>query len=303
MWYSTYNSYFIYIWSNLPAPRSKMAASFKMDEFKVTNPNSEIESGLISELQKLDLTLNEARILLFLMTHGNSTASDVSRHTGIQRTETYNYISTLLSKGVVFSTFDRPQKYYALPIQEVIDCLVQTKQNALQAIAEKKKGYQEMVEAIVSSTVVLDSDKKESYQIVMGENSINSKIKRMLADAKEEVTILVTDRNLVNFYHAEITDQMIQLTRKGIRVKLRTPCKNATDYITAEGEEGGKGGPSPISLKTTAKVVPVNFVLVDNKDIILLLESNSFKKSELCGFYTNNLSMISVFRFIFDNLI
>ncbi|MGI0014563.1 MAG: hypothetical protein ACREBU_14150, partial [Nitrososphaera sp.] len=175
--------------------------------------------------------------------------------------------------------------------------------NALQAIAEKKKGYQEMVEAIVSSTVVLDSDKKESYQIVMGENSINSKIKRMLADAKEEVTILVTDRNLVNFYHAEITDQMIQLTRKGIRVKLRTPCKNATDYITAEGEEGGKGGPSPISLKTTAKVVPVNFVLVDNKDIILLLESNSFKKSELCGFYTNNLSMISVFRFIFDNLI
>ena len=47
----------------------------------------------------------------------------------------------------------------------------------------------------------------------------------------------------------------------------------------------------------------MNFVLVDNKDIILLLESNSFKKSELCGFYTNNLSMISVFRFIFDNLI
>jgi hypothetical protein len=124
----------------------------------------------------------------------------------------------------------------------------------------------------------------------------------MLDEAKEEVTILVTDRNLVNFYHAEITDRMIQLTTKGIRVKLRTPCKNATDYISAEGEDGEKSS-TPISLKTTAKVVPVNFVLVDNKDIILLLESNSYKKSELCGFYTNNLSMISVFRFIFDNLI
>lgn len=280
-----------------------MAASFKMDELKVSNPYSEVENGLIAELQKLDLTLNEARILLFLMTHGNSTASDVSRHTGIQRTETYNYISTLLSKGVVFSTFDRPQKYYALPIQEVIDCLVQTKQNALQQIAEKKKGYQQMIDSIVSNTVIQDSDKKESYQIVMGENSINSKIKRMLEEAKEEVTILVTDRNLVNFYHAEITDKMIQLTSRGVRVKLRTPCKNATDYITAEGEDGSKSSTTPISLKTTAKVVPVNFVLVDNKDIILLLESNSYKKSELCGFYTNNLSMISVFRFIFDNLI
>jgi len=268
----------------------------KMDEFKVANPNLDIENNLTAELQKLDLTLNEARILLFLMTHGNSTASDVSRHTGIQRTETYNYISTLLAKGVVFSTFDRPQKYYALPINEVIDCLVQTKQNALQTIAEKKKDYREMVEAILSNTIVPESDKKESYQIVMGENSINAKIKRMLADAKEEVTILVTDRNLVNMYHAEITDQLIQLTGKGVRVKLRTPSKNANDYLGSEDK-------SKISLKTTTKVVPVNFVLVDNKDIILLLESNSFKKSELCGFYTNNLSMISVFRFIFDNLI
>jgi HTH-type transcriptional regulator, sugar sensing transcriptional regulator len=269
----------------------------KMDEFKVTNPNMDVENSLVTELQKLDLTLNEARILLFLMTRGNSTASDVSRNTGIQRTETYNYISTLLAKGVVFSTFDRPQKYYALPINEVIDCLVQTKQNALQTIAEKKKDYQHMVEAILSTTVIPESDKKESYQIVMGENSINAKIRRMLTEAKEEITVLVTDRNLVNFYHAEITDQLIQLTSKGIRVKLRTPCKNANDYISTEGRD------SSISLKTTAKVVPVNFVLVDNTDIILLLESNSMKKSELCGFYTNNLSMISVFRFIFDNLI
>ncbi|HEX2557549.1 MAG TPA: helix-turn-helix domain-containing protein, partial [Nitrososphaera sp.] len=210
-----------------------------MDEFKASNPNSEIENTLIVELQKLDLTLNEARILLFLMIHGNATASDVSRHTGIQRTETYNYISTLLAKGVVFSTFDRPQKYYALAINEVIDCLVQTKQNALQSITEKKKGYQEMVDSIVSSTVVPESDKKESYQIVMGENSINAKIKRMLADAKEEVTILVTDRNLVNFYHAEITDQLIKMTTKGIRVKLRTPCKNANEYINPEDGDSG----------------------------------------------------------------
>jgi sugar-specific transcriptional regulator TrmB len=132
----------------------------------------------------------------------------------------------------------------------------------------------------------------------MGENSINAKIKKLLSEAKEEVTVLVTDRNLVNFYHAEITDQLIQLTSKGIHVKLRTPCKNASDYISAENHKS-----TPLSVKKTEKVVPVNFVLVDNKDIILMLESNSFKKAESCGFYTNNLSMISVFRFIFDNLI
>ena len=270
----------------------------KMDDLKPTNPHADIEAKLVIELQNLDLTLNEARILLFLVTHGNSAASDVSRHTGIQRTETYNYISTLLAKGIVFSTFDRPQKYYALPIDQVIDTLVQTKQNALLSIAEKKKIYHEMIENITRQMVIPEVDKKESYQIVMGENSINAKIKKLLSEAKEEVTVLVTDRNLVNFYHAEITDQLIQLTAKGIRVKLRTPCKNANDYISTES-----GATIPISVKMTEKVVPVNFVLVDNKEILLMLESNSFKKTESCGFYTNNLSMISVFRFIFDNLI
>jgi hypothetical protein len=34
----------------------------RMDEFKVSNPNMDIENNLVSELQKLDLTLNEARI-------------------------------------------------------------------------------------------------------------------------------------------------------------------------------------------------------------------------------------------------
>ncbi len=281
-----------------------MATVIKMDEFKATYPNSDIESNLIAELQKLDLTLNEARVLVFLMTHGNTTASDISRHTGIQRTETYNYISTLLAKGVVFSTFDRPQKYYSLPINEVIDCLVQTKQNALNTIAEKKKNYQEMIDSLTRAIIVPESDKKESYQIVMGENSINAKIKKLLAEAKQEVVVLVTDRNLVNLYHAEITDYLIQLTTKGIQCKLRTPCKNANDYIGGEnGNNNNNNTGAPFSLKTIDKAVPVNFVLVDNKDIIVLLENNSFKKSEMCGFYTNSLSMIPIFRFIFDNLV
>jgi len=273
-----------------------------MDDLQVTNPNLETENQLIAELQKLDLTLNEARILLFLITRGNASAAEVSRHTGIQRTETYNYISTLLNKGIVFSTFDRPQKYHALPISDVIDTLVQTKQNALSSLTDKKKDYQRLVDSIVSSTVVSATDRKESYQIVIGDNSINAKIKRMLDEAKEDVTVLVTDRNLVNFYHAEITDQLIKLTSKGVHVKLRTPCKNAMEYIGGD-EQSENPTDLAISLKTTAKIVPVNFVLVDNKDIILLLESQSSKKSELCGFYTNNMSMISIFRFIFDSLI
>jgi sugar-specific transcriptional regulator TrmB len=138
----------------------------EIDDGLITGrPDTEIVDRLADELQKLDLTPNETRILLFLMTHGHSTASEVSRHTGIQRTETYNYISSLLAKGVVFSTFDRPQQYYTLTMQEVIDCLVETKRNALQQMSEKKIEYQQIIDKIISNIVIPEAEKKATRSL------------------------------------------------------------------------------------------------------------------------------------------
>ncbi|MGI0048875.1 MAG: TrmB family transcriptional regulator [Nitrososphaera sp.] len=266
-----------------------------MDEnLEVINSYSQLEDDLAVELQKLGLTLNEARIILFLVIHKNSSANDISKHTKIQRTETYGYISSLLAKGLIFSTFDRPQKYSTLSMQEVIECLVQTKQSELNILSTKKQEYQQVVDRVANNMVAPSSETKESYQVIMGENSINAKVKRMLANAKEEITVLVTERNLINFYRAEIIDFLIQTATKGMRVKLLTPCKNAVYYLTNDNGEVS----TSVSLKVLSNEVPLNFVLVDNKEIVILLESPS-KKQDPGGFYTNNTSLVSAFGFIF----
>lgn len=43
------------------------------------------------------------------------------QHTGIDRVETRNYRSYLLNMDIVFSAFDRPQKFHALPVDQMID--------------------------------------------------------------------------------------------------------------------------------------------------------------------------------------
>jgi sugar-specific transcriptional regulator TrmB len=260
----------------------------------VINSYSQLENDLAVELQKLGLTFNEARIILFLMLHKNSNANDISKYTKIQRTETYGYISSLLSKGLIFSTFDRPQKYYTLSMKEVIECLVMTKQSELNILSTKKQEYQQVVDRVANTMVAPSSETKDSYQVIMGENSINAKVKRMLANAKEEIIILITERNLVNFYRAEIIDFLIETATKGMRVKLLTPCKNAVYYLTNDNGEVS----TSVSLKVLTNYVPLNFVLVDNKEIVVLLES-PMKKQDLGGFYTNNASLVSAFGFIF----
>jgi HTH-type transcriptional regulator, sugar sensing transcriptional regulator len=272
-----------------------MATSLGIDEnLEVINSYSQLENDLAVELQKLGLTFNEARIVLFLMLHKNSNANDISKYTKIQRTETYGYISSLLSKGLIFSTFDRPQKYYTPSMQEVIECLVLTKQSELNILSTKKQEYQQVVDRVANNMVTPSAETKDSYQVIMGENSINAKVKRMLSNAKEEITILVAERNLINFYRAEIIDFLIETATKGMRVKLLTPCKNAVYYLTNDNGEVS----TSVSLKVLSNDVPINFVLVDNKEIVVLLES-PMKKQDLGGFYTNNTSLVSAFGFIF----
>jgi hypothetical protein len=52
----------------------------------------------------------------------------------------------------------------------------------------------------------------------------------------------------------------------------------------------------------TKQTVPASFVLVDGKEIVVILEGQAVRKAELCAFYTNNLSLVSVFRFLFENV-
>jgi sugar-specific transcriptional regulator TrmB len=58
-------------------------------------------------------TAFEERIFDFLQSHGPCYAEDIRRYFGLQGAETYNFISSLICKGLVVSTFERPQKYFA----------------------------------------------------------------------------------------------------------------------------------------------------------------------------------------------
>lgn len=258
-----------------------------------------VQKKLLPDLQKLDLSLNEARILIYLMIRKHSTATDVSKYTGIGRTETYHYLSNLLSKGVVLSTFDRPQKYYALHYAEVVDCLVRSKQSALRSVSENKDEHQNMINSIVDGMVIPEQQGKESYQVIVGEDPMHAKIIRMLSSAESEVSMLLSDRYLVNLYYAEITDALLELHAKGIKVKLHTSCDKVSQLLS-EDVDGNIQKTVGLKVVNSAST-PVDFVIIDNKEMIIMLDNRSApgKKQDFCGFYTNNQSLVAAFKFMF----
>jgi sugar-specific transcriptional regulator TrmB len=242
-------------------------------------------------LQELGLALKEAKILIFLIIRKQSTAADISRYNDIGRTETYNHITNLMSKGMVFSNFDRPQKYYALPLDKAIDHLIEARRGTLQRLSESKTEYCRMLEQVSQNLTLSAVEEKNSYQILSGKNSLSSTVKRMVLDAKEELVMLLNEKTFVDFYHAGTIDDVVKLAKKGIAVRLQTSCRNTQEYIGT-----GQGN---ITINTIEDKM-VNFVLVDSRDIVVMLLGKT-EKAKLHGFYTNNLPIISVFKTFFEN--
>lgn len=248
---------------------------------------------LFEDLQELGLNSKEAKILLYLIIRKHSSAADISRHNDIGRTEAYNFISNLMKMGIVFSTFDRPQKYYALPLEQVFDHLIESRKMVLDRLAESKSEYCQMLDKISSSIVVSEAEERESYQVLGGENSITSAIKRIIASAHKELVIFVGERTLMHFYHAGLIDDTLGAVSRDVAVSLHTSCGRVSEFVN----------PDPRRDNLAIKTVPdttSDFVIVDNREIVVIMQDDKVERPRMQGFYTNNVPIINVFRTFFE---
>jgi sugar-specific transcriptional regulator TrmB len=227
----------------------------------------------------------------------------MARKLSIQRTDIYRYIRSLQAKAVIFSTMDRPQKYYSLSYREVVDVLVKVKQGALEEVVQKKDHVQSIIDRIASAYVMPaqagndGNDNNSSFQLLVGHQRINAKLIKMLEGAKHEVAMVLSSKSLVSLYHKEITDYLARLGERGVAISIQTPEKRAHEYIS----------PSlcpQVSVTTLDRDVPASYVVLDGKKMLVVLEgrTHSFRTAELAGFYTNNMSLVHIFALLFEKL-
>lgn len=262
----------------------------------------DLSEKLVNELRSLDLSLTEAKILVSLLASGQSIASEISRGTGIQRTEVYQTLYSLQSKGVVFSTFEKPQKYYALSISDIVDVLIQIKQNALRELARRKGYCEELFDRMTSSKASPKAQDRDNYQIITGMDAIGTKVLKMVAEAKWEVLVLISEKKLGTFYHMEIIDRLQSLPRS-VRLSLKVMGGSNRDYL--EGMLGDRfiaiGEEAFTCDFVGGTPMPINLVVVDRSEVIIMPEDSASEQKEY-GFYTNTRPLASTFAMVHERL-
>lgn len=128
-------------------------------------------------LTQFNLTRHEATIYLRLLSDGDLNGYEVSKITGISRSNAYASLASLVEKGGAFVIEGPTTRYTPVPIEEFcgnkIRKLQETKQTLIKSIPDKR-------------------EEAEGYITITGENHILNKMRNMIAEAKSRVYLSVS---------------------------------------------------------------------------------------------------------------
>lgn len=198
------------------------------------------DTMLLENLMSFGLTRQEAVLYLALYQNGTQTGYEVSKLTGVSRSNAYNGLSGLVDKGAAYVAEGKAKKYASVDIGEFCN-------NKLRLLAEKKK--------YLIGNMQKKKEESEGYITITGDDNIIDKVHNMIIQANKRVYISMSAVLLEKFlpeisWLAESGMKAVILTNKpvyieGIQIFLTEDKKNQIGLITDSsyaliGELGNK---------------------------------------------------------------
>ena len=132
------------------------------------------EQKFIEYLQHFGLTRQEAVVYQKLLVNGKQTGYEISKETGVSRSNVYNALAALVDKGAAYQLEEAAKKYIPVKLEEFCE-------NCIRQMTEEKEW------------LLLNLPRKkieeEGYITIEGAENIRSKIHNLLCVAQERVYI------------------------------------------------------------------------------------------------------------------
>ena len=159
----------------------------------------------IEKLQKIGLSLSEAKIYLALIRLGSAQAGRISKESQINRTTVYDSIERLIEKGLVSYVIEANKKVFKPVAPKII----------LEQLKEKEKITEEILPEL--NQIFTESKEKEESNIFRGRKGIRSILNDIL-NYKEYVAFGSSGRFLEIMQHDFI---IFQKRKKELKINAR----------------------------------------------------------------------------------
>jgi len=250
-------------------------------------------------LSRLGLLKNEVRVYLHLARVGEKKAAQIAEAISLHRTETYRVLRALEKKGVVFSAFEKPIKFTAVPLEKAMDMLIEAQKMKIKDLEKEKPGLVSLWSSIPKPEP--ESVGKEIFQILEGDQQMTLKANEILNRTADELLLFAPSDALGQLYHSDFLDNLQKRSGK-LNVTILTDNSLKSKFFLEQ---------MPWAIRkyriVEVKDIPC-FMVSDGKELLINVQrdqkndEDSKGRSKVVILWTNYPAFISALRMLFSKL-
>jgi sugar-specific transcriptional regulator TrmB len=244
-------------------------------------------------LHRLGLSKNEIKVYIHIARTGEHKASEISEALSLHRTETYRILRDLEKRGLVSSVFEKPLKFIAIPFERALDILIETKKMKISLLEKRKENLVGLWLSLPKQET--ESERKEVFQILEGEEQINLKAEEVLNNTKKEILVFASEHDIPNFYHSGLLDKLEKKPKENVNVQLLANYSPKSCFFI----EKIKLKKAKYSL-CNVEGLPT-FILIDDQQLLLLIRNDNGKK-RIAALWTNYDAFVKALKTLFLEL-
>jgi sugar-specific transcriptional regulator TrmB len=257
-------------------------------------------SAIEETLSKFGLLKNEIKVYLHLARVGDKKAGEIAEAISLHRTETYRILRDLEKKGIVFSVFEKPIKFTAIPLDKAIDILVNAQRMKINLLEKEKESLVELWQSMPQMKT--ENKRKELFQMLEGEQQVLLKATELLENAQKKFQIFAADDYLSQLHYSDFTDALKEHQNKiDIDVLTGDSPKSVfflkqllIDHLSCQSVDANN---LPCFMISDEKEVLIAFHESDHSE-----ENPEKKKYRTIAIWTNYSAFICTFEMLFSKL-
>ena len=234
--------------------------------------HEEFFGKMISELAVI-LEWDEFDVKLYvqLLRAGPMTASALAKEIASDRTKAYRGMSNLINQGIVTTTFSNPKLCIPTSPKEIIEHIIQRKENEIIRIKNDGRKIIEKIHEICPTTNVANY---HTYHVVQGLQNILSFVEKLLENASDVVYIVTTLKTVSKMYHTRIPEKIKICEKNGCEVRLVTELDDSSMQLFVNRLK---------ATKTKIGKLPSNGMVIVSKDKQLIISGQQIQ-----GYWSQN---------------
>lgn len=256
-------------------------------------------SSIEDTLSRFGLLKNEIKVYLHLARAGEKKAGEIAEAISLHRTETYRILRDLEKKGIVFSIFEKPLKFTAVPLDKAIDLLVDAQKIKIKLLEQEKASVVELWSSIPQPKVV--DAKKELFQMLEGDQQVLMKANELLEKTEKEFQVFASADYLSQLYYSDFSDKLKQQAHK-VNVTLITDNSLKSAYFI--GQLSWLSNSSRIADEQSLPC----FIISDNKEVLIAFhekdtdDEETKKKFRTAAIWTNYSAFVKILKTLFAEI-